>query len=255
MPRLGLGTWELKTDTADIIAQALAMGYQMIDTSGDYGTQPGIGKGLKESGATRDSVYIVTKIEETDDAYEATIKNLDELQLEYVDLVLIHRPPSDGVGENLWRGLIRAKQDSLTRDIGVSNYSEEQIQNLADVTGEIPAVNQIEWSPFGWSEEMYDYCHVNNIVIQAYSPLTRGKRLSDGILQEIADRYAKTPAQIVLRWCIQADVVPLPKANQLQHLEDNLEVFDFVLSVDDMVVLNGMNEQYSALGDKPAYIS
>ncbi|HVX57451.1 MAG TPA: aldo/keto reductase, partial [Candidatus Saccharimonadales bacterium] len=151
MPIMGLGTWKLTRDTADTVAKALELGYRMIDTSGDYGTQPGVGEGIRRSGIGRDEVYLVTKVEETDDAYEATLRNLRELQLDHADLVLIHRPPADEVGLELWRGLIRAKQEGLARDIGVSNYSIDQLQALTDATGETPAVNQIEWSPFGHS--------------------------------------------------------------------------------------------------------
>lgn len=157
IPIIGLGTWQLTNDTPGTIAYALELGYPMIDTSGDYGTQPGIAEGIKKSGAARDDFYLVTKVEETDNAYEATQHNLQELELDYADLMLIHRPPADGVGEELWRGLMQAKEEGLTRDIGVSNYSIEQIQALIDRTGEVPVVNQIEWSPFGYSQAMYDF--------------------------------------------------------------------------------------------------
>lgn len=254
MPIIGLGTWELTEETAETIAEALDMGYPMIDTSGDYETQPGIGDGIWKSGVPRESFYLVTKVEEDDDAYQATEQNLAELQLDYADLVLIHRPPKDGVGENLWRGLIQAKTDGLTKDIGVSNYSATQIQNLADATGEVPVVNQIEWSPFGWSKLMLEFCRANNIVIQAYSPLTRATRLDDGILRDLSDKHEREPSQILIRWCLQKGVIPLPKANQLRHLAANLDVFDFELSGHDMADLETLNESYSALGDQPVYM-
>jgi len=154
MPVMGIGTWQLKDDTAGAIAAALHLGYRMIDTSGDYGTQPGVGDGIRRSGIDRSAFYLVTKVEETDDAYEATRKDLEELHLDFADLMLIHRPPDSGAGEELWRGLIRAKDDGLTRDIGVSNYSTDLIAELIDATGEAPVVNQIEWSPLGHSENM-----------------------------------------------------------------------------------------------------
>jgi 2,5-diketo-D-gluconate reductase A len=149
MPVLGLGTWQLTDDTPGTVENALRLGYRLIDTSGDYGTQPGIGEGIRRSGIERSGFYLVTKVEETDDSYEATVKNLAELGLDQADLMLIHRPPSSGPGEALWRGLIRAKEDGLTRDIGVSNYSIKQIEALIEATGKVPVVNQIEWSPFG----------------------------------------------------------------------------------------------------------
>lgn len=253
MPIIGLGTWGLRRKTADVIAQALKVGYPMIDTSGDYGTQPGIAQGIIDSGVPRESFYVVTKVEETDEGYEATRKNLSELELDYADLVLIHRPPDEGVGEDIWRGLLRAKQEGFVKDIGVSNYSETQIQTLANLTGEMPVVNQIEWSPFGWSQTMLDFCQANKIVIQAYSPLTHGKRLSEKTLRSVANKHKKTVAQVLIRWSMQMGVVPLPKANRLRHLEDNLKVFEFSLTDSDIEALFWLNEQYSALSDQPIY--
>ncbi|WEX74355.1 aldo/keto reductase [Sinorhizobium numidicum] len=251
MPVLGVGTWQLTNDTAGTIATALTLGYRMIDTSGDYGTQPGIADGINRSGMERADFYLVTKVEEVGDAYQATRKNLDELQLDYADLMLIHRPPRTGAGEDLWRSLIRAKGDGLAKDIGVSNYSTDLIDALIDATGEVPTVNQIEWSPFGYSDDMLRYAMEKHIVIQAYSPLTRTKRLRDERLSEIATKYGKSPAQLLIRWNLQRATVPIPKANQRQHLEENIDVFDFEISEHDLETLNGLNERYSSLGTLP----
>lgn len=253
MPVIGLGTWQLTRNTAEAIAMALNMGYPMIDTSGDYGTQPGIGEGIKKSGARREDFYLITKIEEDDDAYEAAKANLRELNLDYADLILIHRPPRGGNGEALWDGLIRAKRDGLTKDIGVSNYTIEQIRALGDGTGEVPVVNQIEWSPFGHSSEMLRFCEDNDIVIQAYSPLTRRERLDDETLEAIADAHSKTPAQVLIRWNLQLGVVPIVKANSAEHQKENLDVFDFELSDEEMHRLSSLNEMFSALGSRPQY--
>jgi len=251
MPVLGLATWQLTRDTADAVEAALQLGYRMIDTAADYGTQPGIGEALKRSDIPRSDIFLVTKVEETDDAYGATRKYLAELQQGYADLMLLHRPPPHGAGEELWQGLIRAKSEGLARDIGVSNYSVELIEQLADATGEMPAVNQIEWSPFGHSDAMLRFCSDNKIVIQAYSPLTRGKRLGDETLGAIAAKYGKTPAQVVLRWNLERGTVPLPKANQRSHQEENIGAFDFELAPDDVETLSGLNERYSSLGELP----
>ncbi|WP_026621195.1 diketogulonate reductase-like aldo/keto reductase (plasmid) [Ensifer sp. WSM1721] len=251
MPVLGVGTWQLTNNTAETIATALTLGYRMIDTSGDYGTQPGIADGIKRSGVERADFYLVTKVEEVGDAYQATRKNLDELQLDYADLMLIHRPPRTGAGEDLWRSLIRAKEDGLTKDIGVSNYSTDLIDMLIAATGEVPTVNQIEWSPFGYSDDMLRYAAENRIVVQAYSPLTRTKRLRDETLSEMAAKYGKSPAQLLIRWNLQRATVPIPKANQRLHLEENIDVFDFKISEGDLERLNGLNERYSSLGTLP----
>ena len=251
MPILGLGTWQLTNDTVDTVAYALELGYRLIDTSSDYGTQPGIGEAMKNSTIDRASIYVVTKVEETDDAYERTKADLKELNLEYVDLMLIHRPPPTGAGEELWEGLIRAKKEGLVRDIGASNYSTELIDKLIEAGGEVPTVNQIEWSPFGHSRDMMKYCAEKKIIIQAYSPLTRTKRLDDDALAQVADRYNKSPAQILIRWNMQLGINPIPKANQKKHLEENISVFDFEISDDDMRLLSDLNEEYSSLGSLP----
>lgn len=250
MPLLALGTWELTDDTAGTVAHALDIGYRMIDTACDYGSQRGIGEAIRRRGK-RDDVYLVTKVEETDDAYQATKKYLAEIGVDSADLVLIHRPPDEGVGEELWAGLERARKEGLAKDIGVSNYSIEQMQALARATGEMPVVNQIEWSPFGHSTAVYDFCKNNDIVIQAYSPLTRTERLDDRRLKAIAAGYQRTPAQILIRWNLQLGIVPLPKANQKRHLEENIDVFEFEIADEDMSAPGGLNERYSSLGFLP----
>ncbi len=251
MPPFGLGTWLLTSDTAATVAYALELGYPMIDTSSDYRTQPGIGAALRMTGIRRENIFISTKVEEADDAYARTKNDLKELGLQFADLMLIHRPPLAGAGERLWEGLIRARDEGLARDIGVSNYSPALIDELVDASGEIPAVNQIEWSPFGHSEKMRRYCLEKNIVIQAYSPLTRATRLNDAALMQLAQKYRKTAAQILIRWNIQQGTVPIPKANQKHHLEENINVFDFEIGKDDIKLLNGLNEGYSSLGYLP----
>lgn len=251
MPVLGIGTWQMMTDTADTIAYAIRAGFRLIDTSSDYQTQPGIAEGLRRSRLSRENVYLVSKVEEYDDSYERTILNLKELGVEYLDLTLIHRPPEDSAGEELWKGLIKARNDGLTKDIGVSNYSQELIDALIAKTNEAPAVNQIEWSPYGFSYEMRDYCRTKNIVLQAYSPLTRGRKLNTKVLRYVADLHKRSPAQILIRWNLQNGSVPIPKANQIKHIDENIDVFDFELSGRDMRLLNSLNEHYSSLGGLP----
>ncbi len=248
MPVLGLGTWQLTENTAATVREALELGYRMIDTSGDYGTQPGIGEALRTTDVPREEVYLVTKVEEHEDAYEATRRNLDELGVERADLMLIHRPPPAGAGQELWEGLLRAREEGLAGDIGVSNYGSDLLDELIRSSGETPAVNQIEWSPFGWSREVLDWCRDHGVVIQAYSPLTRARRLDEPRLQAIADRHGKTPAQVLLRWNVQMGTVPIPKANRRGHLEENLAIFDFRLADEDLQELTALNEHASSLG-------
>lgn len=254
MPVIGLGTWYLTNDTAGTVEEALRLGYRVIDTSRDYGTQPGIGEALRRTDVPREDVFLVAKVEEDEDSYEATVGNLDEMAQEYADLVLIHRPPPDSVGADLWRGLVRAREEGLARDIGVSNYSIHQLDALIDRTGDTPAVNQIEWTPFGWSQEMLDHARELGIVIQAYSPLTRGDWLDHERLRIVAAALDRTPAQVLLRWGLQMGVVPLPKANQLPHLRENLGAFDFALDEAAMQALSQLNEHHSALGATLEYV-
>jgi diketogulonate reductase-like aldo/keto reductase len=252
MPALGLGTWQLTGAEARAGAEhALRAGYRLIDTSGDYDNQPQLAAGMRSASIDRDDVFLVTKVEEDEDAYESAQQKLDELDMETVDLCLIHRPPPSGAGEELWRGLVRAKGEGLTREIGVSNYTSEQIDRLIEATGERPVVNQVEWTPFGHSESLMDHAQANGIVIQAYSPLTRGERLADETLAEIASGHGKTPAQVLLRWSLQSGAAPVPKAGNQHHREENLDVFDFELDAGEMERLSGLNEHWSSLDGLP----
>jgi 2,5-diketo-D-gluconate reductase A len=246
IPAMGLGTWQLRGGPKTVRA-ALDHGYRLVDTSGDYGTQPAVGEAIRDTALPRGEIFLVTKVEETEDGYDATRDRLRDLGQDYADLMLIHRPPPSGAGESIWEGLIKAKREGLTREVGVSNYSIDQIDAVTDASGEQPAVNQIEWSPFGHSQEMLDYCRERRIVIQSYSPLTRGERLDDPTLAEIAGRHGKTPAQVLIRWNIQLGANPVPKASTREHLAENIDVFDFELGDEEMERLSGLNERYSAL--------
>jgi 2,5-diketo-D-gluconate reductase A len=247
MPVIGRGTWMLTSHTEASVQHAFNLGYRLVDTSADYKTQAGIGKAIRDCDQPRGSLYVAMKVEPEEDGYESTRRNLDELKLDYVDLVLIHRAPKKGVGEKVWEQLLRARAEGLTRDIGVCSYQIDQLKALAENTGEVPAVHQIEWSPFGHSLDMLNYCRSRQIVLQAYSPLTRGKRLKDARLAEIAGKYRKTPAQITLRWNLQHGVVPIPKAYREDHQRENLGIFNFMLDGVDMGSLDGLNQHFSAL--------
>jgi 2,5-diketo-D-gluconate reductase A len=247
MPVIGLGTWMLTSHTPEAVLHAFELGYRMVDTSADYKTQPGIGKAVRRLPLPRESLFISMKVEPEENGYDATRRNLEELKLAYADLVLIHRAPEKGVGETLWEQLMRARDEGLARDIGVCSYKVEQLKTLIQNTGEPPAVHQLEWSPFGHSLDMLSYCRGQQIVLQAYSPLTRGKRLKDERLAEIAARHRKSPAQVILRWNLQQGVVPIPKAYREDHQRDNLDIFNFSLDEADMGVLDALNEHFSAL--------
>ncbi|MGP1358200.1 aldo/keto reductase [Roseicyclus sp.] len=248
MPVIGLGTWKLAENTADAVLAALDAGCRMIDTAVDYGSQKGIGEGLARCDLDRDAVFVVTKIEEDDDPLDAMERDLSELGLDHADLTLIHRPPPEGAGEALWRGLIAAQRDGLVRDIGVSNYAAPMLDALAEATGVLPVVNQVEWTPFGHAPDLLEHHRARGIVLQAYSPLTRGELLDDPRLAEIAEAQGRTPAQVILRWNLQRRTVPLPKAGDIGHVRENFDVFDFELPEDAMRRLDGLERHHSALG-------
>jgi diketogulonate reductase-like aldo/keto reductase len=252
MPVLGLGTWQLTGEAAaEGVRHALEVGYRLVDTADDYHNQRQIGEALRSAEVGRDDVFLVSKIEEEEDAYAATRERIDDLGIERLDLCLIHRPPPTGAGESLWEGLIQAKRDGLTREIGVSNYSSAQIDRVIEATGETPVVNQIEWSPFGYSDGVMDHARSNGIAIQAYSPLTRAERLQDEIVAEIGSAHGKTAAQVLLRWDLQVGAAAVPKAARPEHREENLEVFDFELDEAEMRRLASLNEHYSSLAGLP----
>ncbi|HET9862795.1 MAG TPA: aldo/keto reductase, partial [Steroidobacteraceae bacterium] len=253
MPLLGLGTAELTVRTVDTICNALELGFRMIDTCADYHTQRGIGEALRAAGVDRNAIFVITKVGPDEDAYAAVGKSLAQLRLDYLDLVLLQAPPQFGVGESSWQALRRARREGLTRDIGVSNYSIDCIEELVYRSGVLPAVNQVEWSPFGHSPRMLDFCRDNDIVIQAASPLTRARRLDDAKLGVMAARYGKTPAQLLIRWNLQLGVAPLPKANHVTHQRENLNVFGFEILPQDMARLNALNEHFST-SDRLAYL-
>lgn len=254
MPAIGLGTWQLDYDTAGTVEDALGLGYRMIDTSGDYGTQPGIRDGIRNSNIDRNDIFVVTKVEEYENPPRSIRRSLEELGLDFVDMAMLHRPPRFGAGVELWDGLIEVKKDGLAKDIGVSNYMVEHMEALVAATGEVPAVNQIEWSPFGHCQEMFEYCRKNEIIIQAYSPVTRGIRLEEEVLKSLAATYQKSPAQIMLRWNVQLGTAPLPKANRYDHLQENIDIFDFEIGKQDMIRLGDLNENYSSLGRSLQYV-
>lgn len=252
MPAIGFGTWQMTGDDAyEGVTDALEEGYRLIDTSGDYHNQARVGEALRNSPVPREAVFVTSKVEEDEDTRAATRERLDELLLDRLDLCLLHRPPDSGAGEDLWQGLIDAREDGLADEIGVSNYSNSLIERLIEATGVVPAVNQVEWTPFGHSEELRAHARERGIVIQAYSPLTRGERLDHPVLSEIAAAHGVTAAQVLLRWILQRGEAAVPKASSPEHRRENLAAFDFELSDEEVDRLTGLNEHYSALAGLP----
>lgn len=244
MPLLGYGTWQLRgSEAKEGTATALATGYRHIDTATMYRNEKKVGEAIGGSGLARESLFVTTKL--PPERFGAERKTLEEslagLGVEQVDLWLIHWPPRSGVGADGWREFIRAREDGLARDIGVSNYSLEQIDQLVEETGVVPAVNQIEWRPTMYDKAALDGHRARGIVLEGYSGLREGI-LSDSTVTDIAQRHDRTPAQVVIRWHIQHSVVVIPKSAKPERIRENADVDSFSLSAEDMAALDGLGK-------------
>ncbi len=243
IPVLGLGVWEIPdgAPTIDAVSWAFEAGYRHVDTAKFYGNESGVGEAVRRSGLAREQIWITTKLWPTDQlnvrrAFDATLARLG---LEYIDLYLVHWA-TPGLVTRTWKAMEALVGDGRCRTIGVSNHSVGQLADILRAARVRPAVNQVRVSPFGWDAKLLEYCAREHIVVEAYSPLTRGHRLDDQRVATLAGAYGKTPAQILVRWALQKGTVPLPKSSQRNHVRENAEVFDFELSAEDMAVLDGL---------------
>jgi len=253
MPIFGLGTWPLKGKGAyKAVLWALDIGYLLIDTASLYGNESEIGEALKDSKCTREDIFITTKVWNSDQGYNNTLKafkkSLRRLQLEYVDLYLIHWPVS-GLRNETWRALEKIYEEGGVRAIGVSNFTIRHLEELLESTSSIPMVNQIEFSPFLFQKELMEYCQAKKIVVEAYTPLTRGRKFNNSVVTNISQKWDKTPAQVLIRWGVQHNVIEIPKSGSKQHLIDNANIFDFKLNEEDMTQLDNLNEDYRIVDD------
>lgn len=248
IPSVALGTWGIKTtDLVNIIPQAIKLGYRHIDTARKYSNEEGVGEGIRKSGIKREEIFVTTKLWVTDflrskNAFDAS---LERLQLDYVDLYLLHWPFP--FWTKAWVELERIYKTGKAKSIGVSNFGIKELETIKKRYGVSPAVNQIEFSPFFYKKDLLEYCQSEGIVVEAYSPLTRGYRLADPKIEKIADKYQRTIPQIMLAWSLQHNLVILPKSTSIDHLKENLESQNFKLLPKDFEYLNSLNENYSAL--------
>ncbi|HLC77105.1 MAG TPA: aldo/keto reductase [archaeon] len=249
MPVLGLGTWKAKgKDVENAVLDALKAGYRLIDTAYMYGNEKEIGAAVKKSGVGRKEIFITTKIWEIQHANpEAAIEGaLKALGVDYIDLYLIHWPEEERL--QTWKMFEKFKKQGLCKSIGVSNFTISHLKELMK-SMTVPAVNQVEFNPFLYQKELLDFCTSKNIVLEAYSPLSHGKSLKDSNLAAIAKKYKKSPAQIMLRWALQHGTVPIPKSVHKERIEENVNVFDFVISDADMKLLNALNRNFRTCWD------
>ncbi len=254
MPYFGLGVFRAAqgSETQNAILCALEAGYRHIDTAKIYGNEKDVGLAIRRSTVPREEIFVTTKVWNTDHGYEKTIKachdSLDRLQLDYIDLYLIHWPVEDLRGQT-WKALVNLYEQGKCRAIGVSNYTIRHLVELLADSSVVPAVNQVEFSPFLYQKQLLDFCRSKQIQLEAYCSLTRGERLNDKTLTSIAAKYNKTPAQILIRWTLEHDVIVIPKSTQKSRIIENADVFDFRLSENDMASLDALNEDFRVTWD------
>ena len=243
MPMLGLGVWQTPNgpECVNAVRWALQLGYRHIDTAQAYGNEASVGQGLRESGVPREEVFITTKFYPgaKDPAAEAE-QSLRRLGVDQLDLYIIHWPK--GGPTWAWPGMERAHELGHARSIGVSNFDVGELEQVMGAASTGPVVDQVQFNPFVYRRALLEACQERGIALEAYSPLGTGRHLGDETVGRVAERVRRTPAQVLLRWCIQRDVVVIPKSTHRERIEENSQIFDFVLSDEDMGELDGLDE-------------
>jgi diketogulonate reductase-like aldo/keto reductase len=243
MPQIGFGTWKLRGDQARAaVTAALAAGYRHLDTATMYGNEDEIGEALARSGVDRADVFLTTKIRPSDLGSERAVlrRSLRALRTDYLDLWLVHWPPSRRVdSRQLWNELLAVKEEGFARDVGVSNYALAEIDELARSTGQAPAVNQIDWGPRLYDARVLAGHAERGIAVEGYSGL-KNTDLHHPVLEKIANTHGVTTAQVVLRWHLQHDVTVIPKSARPDRITANLDVLGFSLTPEDMAAIDAM---------------
>jgi diketogulonate reductase-like aldo/keto reductase len=242
IPSLGLGVWQVRdgADTEKSVRWALDAGYRHIDTAQAYGNEESVGRGLRDSGVPRDDVFITTKFYPGRRDPAAEVENsLRRLGVDQVDLYIVHWP--QGGPTWAWPGMEAAKQNGHARSIGVSNFSVAELDQVLAVADIAPSVNQVQFSPFEYRRGLLEACRERNVALEAYSPLGTGRHLGDATVSQIAERLDRTPAQVLIRWCLQRGTIVLPKSTHQDRIEANAHVFDFELSGEDLATLDGLD--------------
>jgi diketogulonate reductase-like aldo/keto reductase len=243
IPLLGLGVWQVPEgrECEDAVRWALELGYRHIDTAQAYGNEASVGRGIAASGVPREEVFITTKFfPGRKDPEEEAKRSLERLGVEQVDLYIIHWP--QGGPTWAWAGMERAQRAGLARSIGISNFSVQQVDELLGVAEVPPAANQVQFSPFKYRRALLEACEERQVAIEAYSPLGTGRHLGDERVGAVARRAGRTPAQVLLRWCVQRDLITIPKSTHRERIEENGRIFDFELSAEDMAALDALDE-------------
>nr|WP_318978610.1 aldo/keto reductase [Effusibacillus dendaii] len=260
MPWLGLGVYKAQDgdEVERAVKTAIQVGYRSIDTAAMYQNETGVGKAVKESGVPRDQIFITTKVWNSDQGYDSTLRAFEtsrkKLGLDYLDLYLIHWPVK-GKYKETWRAIEKICKDGLARAIGVCNFHVHHLQDLISDCEIKPMVNQVELHPMLTQKELLQFCKSEGIQMEAWAPLMRGgDMLQQPIFVELAKKYNKTPAQIILRWDLQNGVVTIPKSVTEHRIRENADIFDFALSAEDMAKIDAMN-QNKRLGPDPDHFN
>jgi diketogulonate reductase-like aldo/keto reductase len=243
MPMLGLGVWQVPdgTQTVNAVRWALDLGYRHIDTAQAYGNEESVGRALRDSGVPRGEVFITTKFNpgRKDPVAEAE-QSLRRLGVDQVDLYLVHWPRGGPL--RAWPGMERARELGLTRSVGVSNFGARELHEVIAAGTIPPAVNQVQFSALQYRRALLDACRRQNVALEAYSPLGTGRHLSNATVNRVAQRVGRTPAQVLLRWCLQHDVPVIPKSTHRERIAENARIFDFTLSDRDMADLDALDQ-------------
>ena len=242
LPLLGLGVWQVPNgrECVDAVRWALEFGYRHIDTAQAYGNEESVGQGLRESGVPRDQVFITTKFNPgRRDPVAEVERSLERLGVERVDLYIVHWPK--GAPTWAWPGMERAQELGYARSIGVSNFDVTELHQVLATASIAPVVNQVQFSPYEYRKGLLDACRGNGIVLEAYSPLGHGRHIDSETATRIAQRLGRTPAQVLLRWCIERDVPLIAKSTHRGRIAENAQIFDFTLSNADMAELDALD--------------
>lgn len=260
IPQLGLGVWKADggQEVEQAVLHALSAGYRLIDTAMVYQNEDGVGRAIAQSGIDRQELFITTKLWNSDQGADkvrsALLASLERLKLDYVDLYLIHWPmPARGLYVETWKELIKLQSEGLVKSIGVSNFNIEHLEELKKHTSVLPAVNQVELHPYFQQRELREYCQANSTRVESWSPIggSTSDLLKNDTLQELATKYGKSPAQIVIRWHLQHGLIVIPKSTNQSRIQENIDVFDFELSPEHMVLIDSL-ETGKRFGPNPA---
>jgi methylglyoxal/glyoxal reductase len=255
MPYLGLGVFLVKegSEVLESVRNALDAGYIHIDTASFYRNEKGVGEAIKQSGVDRKNIFVTTKVWNSDQGYESTLKAFDismkNLDLDYLDLYLVHWPVK-GKFKDTWHAFEKIYKEGRVKAIGVSNFLKHHLEDLLTTANIIPMVNQMEFHPYLVQQNLIDYCRAKQIQYEAWSPLMQGKIFGDKALNELAEKYSKTITQVILRWDLQKDVVTIPKSTKKERIISNSQIFDFELSQEDVEKINKL-DRATRVGSDP----